>query len=106
MVVFLGQHAGQYHNIKIGNNSSERLEKLKYLETTLMNQNSIYDETKSRWKSGSACHNLLQNLSSSSFLSKGIKIQVYRTLILRVVLYECAASSHADGGTQAEGVRE
>ena len=70
MAVSQEQHAGQYHIIKVGNNSSERLEKLKYLETTLMNQNSIYEEIKSRWKSWNACHNLVQNLSSSSFLSK------------------------------------
>ena len=58
-----------------------------------MNQNYIFEEIKSRWKSGSACHNSVQNLSSSSFLSKGIKIKVYRTIILPVVLYECAAWS-------------
>jgi hypothetical protein len=42
VVVSLEQHAGQYHNIKIGNDSTERLEQLKYLETTLMNRNSIF----------------------------------------------------------------
>jgi len=93
VVVSLEQHAGQYHNIKVGNNSFERLEQFKYLETTLMNQKSIYEEIKSRWKSGSACQNSVQNLSCSSFLSKGIQIKIYRTLILRVVLYECAAWS-------------
>ena len=30
-----------------------------------------------------------QNLLSSSLLSKNIKITIYRTIILRVVLYEC-----------------
>ena len=31
----------------------------------------------------------MQNLLSSSFLSKNIKIKIYRTIILPVVLYEC-----------------
>ena len=93
VVVSLEQYAGQYHNIKMGNNSFERLEQLKYLETTPMNQNSIYEKIKSRCESGSACHNSVQNLSSSSFLSKGIKIKVHRTLIVPVVLCGCAAWS-------------
>ena len=32
-----------------------------------------------------------QNLSSSILLSKNIKITIYRTIILHVVLYECEA---------------
>ena len=31
----------------------------------------------------------MQNLLSSSLLSKSIKIKIYRTIILPVVLYEC-----------------
>jgi len=31
------QNAGQNHNIKFNNNSFERVEHFKYLETTLMN---------------------------------------------------------------------
>jgi len=31
----------------------------------------------------------VQNLSSSSFLSKNLKIKKYRTIILPVVLYGC-----------------
>jgi hypothetical protein len=54
-----------------------------------MNQNSIQEDTKSTWKSGNACHHLVQNLLYSSLLSKHIKIKTYRTLILPVVLYRC-----------------
>jgi len=48
----------------------------------------IQEEIKSRLKSGDACYYLVQNLSSSSFLSKNLKIKIYRTIILSVVLYE------------------
>jgi hypothetical protein len=44
-----------------------------------MNQNSIQEEIKSRLKSGNACYHLVQNLLSSSLLSKNIKIKMYRT---------------------------
>jgi len=35
------QNAGRSHNIKIDNSSFERVDELKYMETTLTNQNSI-----------------------------------------------------------------
>jgi hypothetical protein len=44
------QKAGQSHNIKTDNSSFERVEYFKYLETTLMNQNCIQEEIKSRLK--------------------------------------------------------
>ena len=53
--------------------------------TTLMNQNSNQEEINSRLKSGNACYHLVQNLLSSSLLSKNIKIMMYRTIILPVV---------------------
>jgi len=59
------------------------------LETTLINQNSIQEEIKSLLKSGNACYHSLQNLLSSSLLSKNLKIKIYRTIILPVVLYGC-----------------
>jgi len=43
----------------------------------------------SRMKSGNACYHLVQNLLSSSLLTKNLKIKIYRTIILPVVLYGC-----------------
>jgi F0F1-type ATP synthase delta subunit len=51
-----------------------------------MDQNSIQEDIKSRLKSGNACYHSMQNLLSSSLLSKNIKIKIYRTIILSVVL--------------------
>jgi hypothetical protein len=42
---------------------------------------------KSRLKSGIACYLSVQNLLSSSLLSKNIKIKIYRCIIFPVVLY-------------------
>jgi len=44
MVMLRDKNAGQSHNIKIYNNSFERAEELKYLGTTLTNQNFIQEE--------------------------------------------------------------
>ena len=38
-------------------------------------------------KLGNACYHLVQNLLSSRLLSKNLKIKIYRTIILPVVLY-------------------
>jgi hypothetical protein len=59
------------------------------LATTLTNQNSIQEEIKSRLKSGNACYHAVQNILSSSLLSKNLKIKIYRTIILPVVLCVC-----------------
>jgi len=60
-----------------------------YRETTLTNQNSVSEEIKSRLRSGNACYHSVQNLLSSRLLSKNLKIEIYRTIILPVVLYGC-----------------
>jgi len=41
------QNAGRSHAIKIDNSNFERVEKFKYLGTTLTNQNSIQEQIKS-----------------------------------------------------------
>ena len=38
---------------------------------------------------GSACYHSVQNLLSSRLLSKNLKIKIYRTIILPVILYGC-----------------
>ena len=81
------QNAGQSHSMKI-DISFERVEEFKYLGTTLTDQNSIQEELKSRLKSVNACYHSVQNLLSSSLLSKNLKIKIYRTVILPVV-YGC-----------------
>ena len=53
------------------------------------NKNSIQSEIKSRLNLGNACYYSAQNLLSSSLLSKKLKIKIYRTIILPVVLYGC-----------------
>ena len=50
MVKFQDQNAGQNHNIKNDNKCFERVEQFIYLGTNLMNQTSIQEEIKSRFK--------------------------------------------------------
>jgi hypothetical protein len=71
----------------------ERVEEFKYLGRTLTYQNSIQEEIKSRLKFGNACCHLVQNLLSSSLLSKNLKFKIYRTIILPVVLCGCETQS-------------
>jgi len=87
MVMPGDQNAGRSYNIENDYSSSERVEEIKYLGTTLTNQNAIQEEIKSRLKSGNVCYQLVQNILCSSLLSKNIKI--YTTTILPVVVYGC-----------------
>ena len=75
--------------MKIDNSSIESVEGFRYLGTRLTNQNSIQEAIKSRLKSGNACYYSVQDPLSSSLLSKNLKIKIYRTIILPVVLYGC-----------------
>ena len=55
--------------------------------TTLTIQNSIREEIKGRLRSGNACYRSVKKLLSSRLLSRILKIKIYRTIILPVVLY-------------------
>jgi hypothetical protein len=57
--------------------------------TTLTNQNDIHDEIKRRLNSGNACYYSVKNILSSRLISKNLKIKIYKTVILPVVLYGC-----------------
>ena len=61
----------------------------RYLGRTLTYQNSFKEEIKSRLKSGNAWNHSVQNLLSSSLLSKNLKFKIYRTILLPFVLYGC-----------------
>ena len=50
---------------------------------------SIPEEIKSRFRSGNACYHSVQNLLSSRLLPNNLKIKIYRTIILPVVLCGC-----------------
>jgi sorting nexin-29 len=89
MLMSCHQNAGQNHYIKKANRCFENAAKFKYLGTTVTNQNMIHEEIKSRLNSGNACYHSVQNFLSSQLLSKNLKIRIYKTIILPVVLYVC-----------------
>jgi hypothetical protein len=49
----------------------------------------MQEEIKSRLNSGNACYHSVQSLLSSSLLSRNVKVKIYKTIILPVVLYGC-----------------
>jgi hypothetical protein len=49
----------------------------------------IQEEIKRRLNSGNACYHSVQNLLSSRLQSKNVKVRIYKTIILLVVLYRC-----------------
>jgi hypothetical protein len=88
MFISRNQNLGQNQNMT-ANESFENVAKFKYLGTTLTNQNDIHDEIKRRLNSGNACYYLAQNRLSSRLKSNNLKIKMFKTVILPVVLYGC-----------------
>ena len=78
----------------------------KYLGSLLTNQNSIHDEIKCRLKAGNSCYYSVQTLLSSRLLSKNLKIKIYKTIIMPVVLHGCETWSYIKEGTQVKGIRK
>jgi hypothetical protein len=76
MVTSRDQNGGRNHNIKTDNSSFERVEVLIHLGTAFRNQTSIQEEIKCRLTIGNASSHSVQNLFSSSLLSKNSKIKI------------------------------
>jgi predicted transcriptional regulator len=74
MIMSRYPNSGQNQNVRIANESFERVATFKYLGTELTNQNDIHDEIKSRLNSGNACYYSVQNLLSSVLYKKNLKI--------------------------------
>ena len=105
MVMSRDQNAGRIHSVRMDNSTFERVEEFKYLGTTLTHQNANQEEIKNGLRSGNACYQSVQNRLSSRLLSKNLKIKIYRTIILPVVLYGCQTLvADIAGGKVAEGV--
>jgi hypothetical protein len=81
--------AGQNRDIKIANGFFEYVSHLIYLGSIVTNQNLVQKEIKRRMKFGNACYHSVRNLLSSRLPSNKVKIIVYKTIILPVVLYGC-----------------
>jgi hypothetical protein len=60
----------------------------------------IQEEIKRRLSSGNACYHSVENLLYSRPLSENIKIRIYKTIILPVVLYGCEILSLTLRGEQ------
>jgi hypothetical protein len=79
-------HAGHNNNIRTGDESFSRVE---HLGITLTDQIPFMKKLRAD------CNQGMQNLLSSSLLSKRVKIKIFRSIILRIVLYGCETWSLA-----------
>ena len=69
------------------------MEKFKYLGVKVTNTNGIREEIKHRINVEKACYYSLEKILSSHLLSKKLKVNTYKTIILPVVLYGCVTWS-------------
>jgi hypothetical protein len=85
MLMSRSQKKGKKYSVKIAHKFFEDVENLKYLRTTLTDQNHRHEEIKSRLNSGNVCYHSVQSLRSSRVLSRNLKVKMYKTIILPVV---------------------
>jgi hypothetical protein len=88
MLLSSHQNVGQNRVINIKSRLFENVSQFKYLGITVTDQNLIQEEIKMRLNSGNTCYHSVQNLLSC-LLSENLKIRIYRTIVLPVVLYGC-----------------
>ena len=93
-------------HIRIGSNCYEKMKTFKYLGSLVTNQNSIQEEIKCTLKERNSRFYSVQTLSSSRPLSKNLKIKIYKTIILPVVLYGRATWSTSLGKECRQSVFE
>ena len=89
MILSRDQNAWRSHSIRTDNSSLESVEQFKYLGTTLTNHILFRKKLRADLEPGNACYHSVQNMLSFSLLSRNIKIKIYRTIILSVVLCVC-----------------
>ncbi|KAJ4434059.1 hypothetical protein ANN_16378 [Periplaneta americana] len=86
-------------NTKIGNLSFEEVENFKYLGATETNINDTREEIKHRINMGNACYYSVENLLSSSPLSKNLKVRFIKQLYYRLFFMVVKLDSHSERGT-------
>jgi hypothetical protein len=67
----------------------DKINEFKYLGPKIINQNLNQEEIKRPLNYGNACYHSDQHLLSSRLLSNNLKIRIYNTTMLPVVLYRC-----------------
>ena len=78
----------------MGNECFVRVSEFKYLGSILREDNILREEY---GQSDNACYFSVSKLLSSQFLSRNLKIRIYRSIILPVVPYGCGAWSFTLG---------
>ena len=89
MITSRQQNITQNLNVVIQNLSFENVGKFKYLGVIVTNTNDIREEIKRRINMGNASYYTHEKILSNHLLSKKLKVNAYKTIILSVVLYGC-----------------
>jgi hypothetical protein len=97
MLLSCPHNAEQNHDIKTANRSFENVALTFGKESK---KSLIQEEIKKRLNSSNACYHFVQKLLHFPLLPKNVKIRIYKTIILPVLLCGCETWSHIKGGTQ------
>jgi hypothetical protein len=82
------RHA-QKQQMNIGNMSFEDAAKFKHFHNSTNSQNYMHEQIMSRLNSGNVCYHSVHSLLSSRLMYRNVKVKIYKTVILPVILYGC-----------------
>ncbi|CAG9830616.1 unnamed protein product [Diabrotica balteata] len=88
MVVSKQERRRIWQNITINDHNFEVVKEFKYLGATITNDNKLEREVETKIMAGNRSFFAMQHLMTLKLLSRGTKIQIYKTIIRPAVSYE------------------
>ena len=87
MIISATQNGRQTQNLKVGDKVFERVSSFQYLGNVIDKERRISECVKDRTQAGNTAYAANYHMLKSKIIKRGVKMQIYRTLIRPVATY-------------------